>query len=441
MSADSLTLLPRRHARGVVVLPGSKSLTNRALPLAALAAGRTTLTHVLDSDDTTHMRTALQQLGAIIEPTADGLAVTGLGGPFDVRGAEQPLELFLGNSGTTMRSLTGLLAASHGEFILSGDPRMHERPIGDLVQGLRQAGANIDYLHSEGYPPLRVHGKGLDGGTIHVAGNVSSQYLTALLLAAPLARGDVEIVVDGPLVSQPYITMTLAVMAAFGVTVEHESLTRFSCRGGQRYVAPGSYRIEGDASGASYFLAAGAIGGGPVRVVGAGRDSLQGDVAFADVLMRMGAQVESGEDWIEVSGPGGGRRLRGVDLDLNHIPDAAMTLATTALFADGPTRIRNVHNWRVKETDRLAAMARELTKLGATVTESEDSLTVTPPEQVRAATIETYDDHRIAMCFSLAAFADQPVTIVDPDCVRKTFPTYFEDFAAITSDSADTSPD
>jgi 3-phosphoshikimate 1-carboxyvinyltransferase len=433
MADDALTLLPRPRARGTLRLPGSKSLTNRALLLAALARGRTRLSHVLHSDDTRHMRVALEALGVVLAEDGEDLLVTGTGGPFDRGDADGPVELFLGNSGTSTRSLAAVLPAGRGDFILSGEPRLHERPIGDLVDALEQLGARVEYLHSRGYPPLRIRAAGLAGGTAHISGALSSQFVSGLLMAAPLADGDVHITVDGPLVSVPYIRMTLAVMAQFGVDVRHEDLRRFEIAGGSAYESPGHYVIEGDASGASYFLAAGAIGGGPVRVEGAGRDSLQGDVAFADVLEAMGARVSSGPDWIEVRGPEGDHPLRGVDMDLNHIPDAAMTLATTALFARGTTRIRNVYNWRLKETDRLAAMARELRKVGATVDEGEDSLTIRPPERLEAARIETYDDHRMAMCFALVAFGDQPVTLMDPACVNKTFPTFFDAFERVSS--------
>lgn len=423
---NALTLPPLRCINGEVTLPGSKSLSNRVLLLAAVASGETRIRNLLDSDDVRHMLTALGKLGIALNLSADKTecTVTGRGGPLEVNGA---LELFLGNAGTAMRPLSAMLCAGQGEFTLTGEPRMYERPIGDLVDCLRAAGAIIDYLGTPDYPPLRLYAHGLQGGRVSIKGNISSQFLTGMLMAAPFCASDLEIVVEGELVSKPYILITLDVMAKFGVSVENHDYQRFVIRAGQRYKAPGEIMVEGDASSASYFLAAAAIAGGTVRVHGTGAASVQGDARFADVLAQMGATVTWGDTWIEVSRG----TLQGIDVDLNHIPDAAMTIATTALFADGPTAIRNIANWRVKETDRLSAMATELRKLGAGVAEGPDYIEITPPAHILSAAIDTYDDHRMAMCFSLAAFGDSAITINDPGCTSKTFPTYFELFQGL----------
>lgn len=426
-TTPSLTLKPVSHIHGDVTLPGSKSLSNRILLLAALASGETRISNLLDSDDVRHMLNALKALGVSYTLSEDRsqCVVQGRAGALDTSGA---LTLFLGNAGTAMRPLTAALAASQGEFELTGESRMAERPIGDLVDALRACGASIDYLGQDGYPPLRIHGHGLSGGSIRIRGNISSQFLTAMLMAAPLCREDLEITVDGELVSKPYILITLDVMKRFGVNVENHDYQRFVIPAGQRYVAPGDIMVEGDASSASYFLAAAAIAGGTVRVHGTGTASVQGDAKFADVLAQMGANVVWGDTWIEVSRG----ELHGIDVDLNHIPDAAMTIATTALFAKGPTAIRNIYNWRVKETDRLSAMATELRKVGAVVEEGNDYIVIHPPAAIQPATIDTYNDHRMAMCFSLAAFGDSPIVINDPGCTAKTFPTYFELFCGMT---------
>jgi 3-phosphoshikimate 1-carboxyvinyltransferase len=431
--APWLDLPALRGAAGRVRLPGSKSISNRTLLLAALAGGTTEIRDLLASDDVQRMLEALEALGidcaAAGEP--DAWRVSGAGGAIPVRRAD----LFLGNAGTAFRPLTAVLALAGGHYRLSGVPRMHERPIGDLVDALRQIGARITYLREEGFPPLAIEpGEILPGGRVRIRGEVSSQFLTALLMALPLAGARSEIEVVGELISKPYVEMTLALMARFGVRVERQGWTRFIVPAGQRYVSPGTVFVEGDASSASYFLAAGAIGGGPVRVEGVGRDSVQGDVRFAEALAQLGARVALGDNWIEAAAPARGR-LRAFDLDLNHIPDAAMTLAVVALFADGPCRLRNIASWRVKETDRIAAMATELRKLGAEVEEGADSLRVIPPDPLRLtphAQIDTYDDHRIAMCFALAALAGVPVRINDPGCVAKTFPEFFERFAEVT---------
>jgi 3-phosphoshikimate 1-carboxyvinyltransferase len=423
---DSLELKPIARATGTVRLPGSKSISNRVLLLAALAGGQTEVAGLLDADDTRVMREALSALGVRISSRDESLVVQGVNGPFPVKQAD----LFLGNAGTAFRPLTAALALSGGEYRLSGVPRMHERPIGDLVDGLRGIGAHIDYLGNSGFPPLMIRaGRISCSGAVRVRGDVSSQFLTALLMALPLSGGEGTVEVEGALISRPYVEITLNVMRRFGIEVRREGWKRFDVPAGP-YVSPGRILVEGDASSASYFLAAGAIGGGPVRVEGVGRDSIQGDVRFTEVIERMGAQVAFQENSIEVKGGRG--RLRAIDMDMNHIPDAAMTAAVMALFADGPSTIRNIASWRVKETDRMAAMATELRKLGAQVEQGEDYLKITPGPLRPGVAIDTYDDHRMAMCFSLAALGGVPVRINDPGCVAKTFPTYFEALAGIS---------
>ena len=425
---EQLTLDPIAKVSGEVNVPGSKSLSNRALLLAALAEGETELTNLLDSEDIEHMLNALTKLGINYRLSEDKTqcVVQGNGGAFNVA---EPLELFLGNAGTAMRPLCAALAASNVDTVLTGEPRMEERPIGDLVDALREAQADVTYLKNEGYPPLQIKGKTLNGGEMSVDGSVSSQFLTALLMAAPLFSGDVTIRIKGELVSKPYIDITLDTMAKFGVSVDNDNYQTFTVSGEAKYVATGKFMVEGDASSASYFLAAGAIKGGTVRVTGIGQNSIQGDIRFADVLEAMGAKVVWNDEYVEVTGA----PLKGVNMDMNHIPDAAMTIATTALFAEGPTTMTNIYNWRVKETDRLAAMAAELQKLGAKVEEGHDYITVWPTDSLKHAEIDTYNDHRIAMCFSLVALSDTPVTINDPGCTRKTFPDYFTRFKTLYS--------
>ena len=416
---DSLELKPARRAAGTVRLPGSKSISNRVLLLAALAKGETEVLGLLDADDTRVMREALGVLGVKFS----GQKVAGVGGAFPVKKAD----LFLGNAGTAFRPLTAALAFSGGEYRLSGVPRMHERPIGDLVDALRGIGARVDYSGKEGFPPLVIRPGKLSLEKIRVRGDVSSQFLTALLMALPLSGKPARIEVQGELISKPYVEITLNVMQRFGIEVKRTGWRYFDVPAGT-YRSPGKMFVEGDASSASYFLAAGAIGGGPVRVEGVGRDSIQGDIRFTEVLERMGARVSFGPDWVEASG---GPPLKTIDLDLNHIPDAAMTAAVLALFADGPSVIRNVASWRVKETDRLAAMATELRKLGADVEEGKDFLKIFPKGLKAGVAIDTYDDHRMAMSFSLAALGGVAVRINDPQCVAKTFPDYFAEFRSI----------
>lgn len=422
---ESLTLQPISKISGEINLPGSKSVSNRALLLAALATGTTRLTNLLDSDDIRHMLNALTELGVAFQLSDDKTVceVQGIGGAFDLD-IVTPLELFLGNAGTAMRPLAAALCLGKGEFVLTGEPRMKERPIGHLVDALQQAGASIEYLENENYPPIKIKGTGLRAGTVTIDGSISSQFLTAFLMSAPLADGDITIKIEGELVSKPYIDITLDIMAKFGVNVINDNYQTFTIVSGQTYQSPGQYLVEGDASSASYFLAAAAIKGGEIKVTGIGKNSIQGDIQFADALEKMGAEIEWGEDYV-LCRKG---QLNAIDMDFNHIPDAAMTIATTALFANGTTSIRNVYNWRVKETDRLAAMATELRKVGAEVEEGHDYITITPPAQLKHAAIDTYDDHRMAMCFSLVALSDTSVTINDPNCTSKTFPSYFEKF-------------
>jgi 3-phosphoshikimate 1-carboxyvinyltransferase len=424
---NTLTLNPITKIDGEINLPGSKSLSNRALLLAALAQGTTKITNLLESDDTRHMLNALKQLGIKYSLSEDKTQCTieGNAGPISSAKAE---ELFLGNAGTAMRPLCAALCLGEGEYLLTGEPRMKERPIGHLVDALREAGAEITYKENEGYPPLEIKANGLNGGDVQIEGAISSQFLTALLLAAPMAKEDMTISIIGELVSKPYIDITLHIMKVFGVEVLNENYEIFRIKGRQTYKAVDSFMVEGDASSASYFLAAAAIKGGTVKVTGIGKNSIQGDVAFADVLEKMGAKVEWGDDFVSVTRG----ELNPIDMDFNHIPDAAMTIATTALFAKGTTTLRNIYNWRVKETDRLFAMATELRKVGAEVLEGEDYLEIIPPKILKHAVIDTYDDHRMAMCFSLLALDPASVTINEPECTAKTFPTYFEVLESIS---------
>ena len=419
---DSLELEPVRRAAGTVRLPGSKSISNRVLLLAALAQGETEVHGLLDADDTRVMREALAALGVVF---SNG-KVKGVGGVFPVKRAE----LFLGNAGTALRPLTAALAFSGGEYRLGGVPRMHERPIGDLVDALRGIGARIDYLEKDGFPPLAVHPGRIKVEKARVRGEVSSQFLTALLMALPLAGSNSRIEVQGELISKPYVEITLNVMRRFGIEVGRTGWRYFDVPPGP-YRSPGKIHVEGDASSASYFLAAGALGGGPVRVEGVGRNSIQGDVRFTEVLERMGAQVSLFDDAIEVRNEKA--KLKSIDMDLNHIPDAAMTAAVMALFAEGRSTLRNLASWRVKETDRLAAMATELRKLGADVEEGRDFLKIIPGKIKAGVAVDTYDDHRMAMSFSLVALGGVAVTINDPACVAKTFPDYFKVFQTIAA--------
>ncbi|KAK1558439.1 hypothetical protein Q3G72_002329 [Acer saccharum] len=442
-NVSEIVLQPINDISGTITLPGSKSLSNRVLLLAALSEGTTVVDNLLSSEDIHYMLVALKKLGLNVEDDSatKRAIVEGCGGLFPIsKESIGEVELFLGNAGTAMRPLTAAVTAAGGDlsYVLDGVPRMRERPIGDLVTGLKQLGADVDCIYGTNCPPVRINGKGgLPGGKVKLSGKISSQYLTALLMAAPLALGDVEIEIIDKLISIPYVEMTLKLMERFGVAVEHSSSwDRFYIKGGQKYKSPGNAFVEGDASSASYFLAGAAVTGGTITVEGCGTSSLQGDVKFAEVLEKMGAKVVWTENSVTVTGPPrdpyGRKHLRAVDVNMNKMPDVAMTLAVVALFADGPTTIRDVASWRVKETERMVAICTELRKLGATVEEGPDYCVITPPEKLNVTAIDTYDDHRMAMAFSLAACADVPVTINDPGCTRKTFPDYFDALEKVT---------
>ncbi|CAN4272205.1 AroA 5-enolpyruvylshikimate-3-phosphate synthase [Methylophilaceae bacterium] len=423
---EQLNLSSASHADGRITLPGSKSISNRTLLLAALASGNTEIRDVLASDDTARMLESLTKLGVKLDPIGEhDWRVHGCAGNFHNKQAD----LFLGNAGTAFRPLTAALAFSNGNYQLSGVARMHERPIGDLVDALQQAGANISYLGQPGFPPLKIAPAQADLSLpIKIRGDVSSQFLTALLMALPLSKQQASIEVVGELISKPYIEITLNLMAKYGVQVERDGWQRFTIAANSVYTSPGQLCVEGDASSASYFLAAGVIAGS-VTVDGIGQRSIQGDVRFAEALSLMGGEISYGENHITAKKA---NRIKTIDLDCNHIPDAAMTLAILALFADGTSTLRNIASWRVKETDRLTAMATELRKVGASVVEGSDYLQITPPTAIKPnAVIDTYDDHRMAMCFSLVSLAGVPITINDPACVNKTFPDYFACFAKI----------
>eukprot|EP00899_Mesostigma_viride_P021040 jgi/Mesvir1/28938/Mv17722-RA.1 len=443
-ASPDLRLKPSKEMSGTVTLPGSKSLSNRILLLAALSEGTTRVENLLDSDDVRYMVGALGTLGVTVtEDRPNHIAtVKGCGGRFPVQGgatADKALTLFLGNAGTAMRPLTAAVAAAgRGYYLMDGVPRMRERPIQDLVDALNQLGIQSECTLGTKCPPVLVDAsKGLPGGKAKLSGAISSQYLTALLMAAPLATKDVEIEIIDELVSVPYVDMTIKLMKRFGVTVEHDAgWSSFKIKAGQKYKSPGVAFVEGDASSASYFVTGAAITGGTTEVVGCGSDSLQGDVKYSEVLEKMGATVVWTPNSVRVTGAApkfNGRRLKGIDVDMNAMPDAAMTLAVAALFADGPTAIRNVGNWRVKETERMVAIVTELRKLGATVEEGPDYCIITPPAKIKAGVaIDTYDDHRMAMAFSLASCGSgADVIIRDPACTRKTFPTYFDVFSSL----------
>ncbi len=428
---ESINIGPFTQAQGTVILPGSKSISNRTLLLAAMCEGKTIVRNLLKSDDTDVMLVALAKLGVAVTSLENrDFRIAGCDGIFP----KQQVDLFLGNAGTAFRPLTAALAFQSGHYKLSGVARMHERPIGDLVDALNSIGAQIKCTQNPGFPPLEILPfQASDVARVKVRGDVSSQFLTALLMALPLLKKQVTVEVVGELISKPYIDITLNLMARFGVKVQRDNWREFVIPADAAYKSPREIHVEGDASSASYFLAAGAIAGGPVKVTGVGKTSIQGDVRFAETLALMGATITMGDDWIEAAAPKSGR-LSAIDVDLNHIPDAAMTIAICALFADGTTTIRNIASWRVKETDRISAMANELRKIGAAVKEGADYISVTPPEKLIAgAKIDTYDDHRMAMCFSLVALGGVPITINDPGCVAKTFPDYFSVFSTIAS--------
>ena len=426
---EQLRLDPIRRSSGSITLPGSKSLSNRVLLLAMLSEGETFIENLLDSDDVRRMIDALAKLKISYEENRPDkkICVKGERGRIPVDKAE----LFLGNAGTAIRPLTAALTLGHGRFVLDGIERMRERPIQDLLDGLNQLGAQVRSINNTGCPPVEIIANGLPGGITELSGAISSQYLSAILLTSPYAQTPVEIRIKDHLVSIPYVEMTIRLMNRFGVNVGvSEDFKGFHINAPQSYKSPGTYFVEGDASSASYFLAGAAITGGTITVIGCGTDSLQGDARFAEIMEMMGAEVQWEPNQITVRGSG---NLRGIDVDMNEMPDAAMTLAVAALFAEGTTAIRNIYNWRLKETERLQAVSSELKKLGATIEEGEDYIIIEPPEQILPAEIATYDDHRMAMAFSLAACGGVPITILDPSCVSKTFPDYFDQLSKLTS--------
>ena len=426
---EQLRLNPIRRISGSITLPGSKSLSNRVLLLAMLSEGETFIENLLDSDDVRRMIDALAKLKISFEEDRPGkkIRIKGEGGRIPVDKAE----LFLGNAGTAIRPLTAALTLGHGRFVLDGIERMRERPIQDLLDGLNQLGAQVRSINNSGCPPVEIISKGLPGGVTKLSGAISSQYLSAILLASPYAQTPVEIRIKDHLVSIPYVEMTIRLMNRFGVNVDvSEDFKSFHINAPQNYKSPKTYFVEGDASSASYFLAGAAITGGTVTVIGCGTDSLQGDAQFAKIMEMMGAEVQWKANQITVRGSG---NLKSIDVDMNEMPDAAMTLAVAALFAKGTTAIRNIYNWRLKETERLKAVSSELKKLGATVEEGEDYIIIEPPEKLLSAEIATYDDHRMAMAFSLAACGEVPITILDPSCVSKTFPDYFDQLSKLTN--------
>ncbi|WP_284443006.1 3-phosphoshikimate 1-carboxyvinyltransferase [Buchnera aphidicola] len=424
---DSFNLKPISYVNGTVFLPGSKSISNRVLLLSSIAKGTTYLDNLLDSHDTQHMLNALKKLGVKYSLSDDKkvCCIQGIGQAFHL---SQPISLYLGNAGTAIRPLLSVLSLHKNKVLLSGDDRMRERPIKHLVDALKQGGAVIEYEENKGYPPILTRG-GFIGGSIFLNGNISSQFLTSLLISAPLALKNTTIFIKGNLVSKPYIDITLDLIKRFGVNIKHDSYAVFYIKGQQEYKTPGNYIIEGDASSASYFLAAAAIKGGSIKVTGVGKKSIQGDIEFANILKKMGAIIY----WEDYSITCTRNELNAIDLDMNHIPDAAMTIAIVALFSKGTTTIRNIYNWRVKETDRLSAMTIELRKIGAKVEEGKDFLSITPPVIFKYSNIETYNDHRMAMCFSLISLSGIGVNILNPNCISKTFPSYFKDFLSISN--------
>lgn len=428
---EELKLSRFSSVRGAVRLPGSKSIANRALLLSALARGSTRISNLPEAEDIAALRAALPQLGVALESREvqgrEVLTVHGCGGPFPVQAAQLNLE----NAGTALRPLVAALAASEGDYVIDGNEQMRRRPIRDLTDGLRRLGVDVAPAEN-GCPPVRLHARGLAGGETELSGKVSSQFISALLLAAPLARAPIRLRLPEEPVSKPYIDLTIAMMAEFGVSVQMDGYRSYYVAAPQAYVSPGEYAVEGDATAATYFLGAGALpGSGPVRVLGLGAASRQGDLGFVEILRRLGASVAVGDDWIEARGPAAGTRLKAIDVDMNDMPDAAMTLAVLALFAQGATRIRNIANLRVKESERIRGLRLELEKLGAHVEEGADYLSITAPESLRPAAIETYRDHRMAMAFALAAYGVD-LTILDPACVGKTYVRFFDDFLPLT---------
>jgi 3-phosphoshikimate 1-carboxyvinyltransferase len=423
---EKLLLKQVKRINGEISLPGSKSISNRALLMSALGSGKLTLTNLLESNDVDRMCEALQQLGLDLSRDLENrtASLTGCGGPLP----NGDFDLYLENAGTAVRSMTAAVCLSEGNYRIDGNARMRERPIKHLTDALTPLGADITYEKAPDCPPLQIKANGLQGGITKVDGSVSSQYLTALLIAAPYAKEDVKVDIIGDLTSKPYIDMTINLMEKYGVHVENNNFQSFSIKAGQKYSNPETFFIEGDASTASYFLGAAAING-HAKVTGCGKNSIQGEAGFASVMEMMGAEVNYGENFIEVRSNG---KLKGIDIDMNTMTDTGMTLAVVAMFAEGKTAIRNIYNWRVKETERIKAVAAELRKAGADVEEGHDFIIITPPEKIHSAEIETYDDHRMAMAFSLLSMGSDDITILDPGCTSKTFPTYFDVWNSVT---------
>lgn len=420
---NALNLKKIKSVEGKVILPGSKSLTNRALLISALAKGNTKLLNVLKSDDTSRMIEALQTLKVKLKVNVSSVDVTGMGGVFNE--GLNSVELYLGNAGTAMRPLCAALAVSTGVFTLTGEPRMMERPIGPLTEALRSLGINIEYLNNDGFPPVRIRGAVPKVHEVTVSGSTSSQFITALLMAAPVCGG-LKIKIKGDLISKPYVDLTVKLIEKFGAVVSRNGYSEFTVEG-TGYTSPGSYLIEGDATGATYFAAAAAIGG-ELELYGLPEDSVQGDIKFLDVLAQMGAKIKKTESSVIIKKS----KLHGIDIDMNAMPDAAMTLVPLALYTDGPITIRNIASWRVKETDRIEAMVKEMSKLGVKVESGEDYISIDGSTRNDVTpTFDTYNDHRMAMCMSLVAF-DRDIVINDPECINKTFPTYFNNLKSVS---------
>ncbi|QJC30029.1 3-phosphoshikimate 1-carboxyvinyltransferase [Enterobacteriaceae endosymbiont of Plateumaris sericea] len=423
-----LTLKPINKINGCIELPGSKSISNRVLLLSALSKGKTKLINLLNSDDINYMLNALRLLG-IKYTLSNNNTICNIIGNNEFFKYNKKLTLFLGNAGTVIRPLTALLSLNHNcDIILTGEPRMLERPIGHLIESLRSGGAKIEYLNNENYPPIHLKGGFTGINNIKIEGSISSQFLTSLLIVCPLLKIDTSIFIKRKLVSKPYIDITIKLMKIFGVNIYNNNYSHFIIRGNQKYFSPGEYIIEGDASSASYFLAAAAIKGGTVKLININKNSIQGDIKFINVLGSMGAKVHNGKNYVSCSR----NKLNCINMDMNHIPDTAMTIAVTSLFAKGTTIIKNIYNWRVKETDRITAMVNELRKTGAFIIEGKDYIIITPPKNIKSTIIETYNDHRMAMCFSLLSLSTKLVHIINPSCIRKTYPNYFKELKKIS---------
>ena len=425
---NEIKLKASKQVRGCIKLPGSKSITNRVLLMAALGSGVTKLIDPLRSEDTDQMINALIKLGVSVKEVNDDQ------NSIEIKGAEQNFpnkntNLFLGNSGTTFRPLAAVLAMMRGDYYLSGIERMHERPIKDLVDALEQMGSSIQYEKNHGYPPITINNSSIEiSEPIQIKGDISSQYLTALLIAGPISNNEFNIEVIGDLISKPYIDITLKLLTKFNIFYNNDNWRLFSLKKDSVYRNPTKIFVEGDASSASYFFAAASLAGS-IEIKGINKDSIQGDLKFLDIISKMGAKIEYKSDSIQVSRAS---NLKGLEIDCIEIPDAAMTLAIMAVFADKPTKLKNIGSWRVKETDRILAMNNELTKMGVEVSTTHDSMTIFPQKQLNDnISIETYNDHRIAMCFSLFCLKNLNITIQDPNCVNKTYPDYFKDLKSV----------